>query len=64
MAFDVAVAEEIWTAKYRFKTDDGKGDGSFAETAERVARAIAEAEAPEQRRRQPGWPSFTKSTGS
>lgn len=47
--FDVALAEEIWTAKYRFKPDEGEGDGSFAETAERVARAVASAEAPEQR---------------
>ena len=50
MAFEVALAEEIWTAKYRFTTDDGEGDRSFAETAERVARAVAEAEAPEQRK--------------
>lgn len=49
MAFEVAIAEEIWTAKYRFKTDAGGGDGTFEETAERVADAIAEAEAPEQR---------------
>ena len=49
MAFEVALAEEIWTAKYRFKPSVGEGDGSFAETAGRVARAVAEAEAPEQR---------------
>lgn len=47
--FDVALAEEIWTAKYRFRPDEGEGDGSFAETAERVVRAVASAEAPEQR---------------
>ena len=47
--FEVALAEEIWTAKYRFKTRDGEGDGSFEETAERVARAVAEAEASELR---------------
>lgn len=47
--FEVALAEEIWTAKYRFKSDTGKGDESFAETAQRVARASAAAEAPEQR---------------
>jgi len=47
--FDVAVAEEIWTAKYRFKTAEGEGDGSFAETAARVAKAVAAAEAPEVR---------------
>src|SRR5690348_15460725 len=49
MGFEVALAEEIWTAKYRFKTDDGEGDSSFAQTAERVARAVAAAEAPEVR---------------
>ena len=30
MSFDVALAEEIWIAKYRFKTDEGSGDDSFA----------------------------------
>ena len=35
--FDVALAEEIWAAKYRFRADDGAGDSSFAETAARVA---------------------------
>jgi ribonucleoside-diphosphate reductase alpha chain len=49
LMFDVALAEEIWTAKYRFKADDGAGDSSFAETAARVARAVAGAEAPGQR---------------
>ncbi|HWI75614.1 MAG TPA: ribonucleotide reductase N-terminal alpha domain-containing protein, partial [Sphingomicrobium sp.] len=48
MSFDVALAEEIWTAKYRFKTADS-GDDSFAATAARVARAVAAAEAPEAR---------------
>jgi ribonucleoside-diphosphate reductase alpha chain len=48
MSFEVALAEEIWTSKYRFKSDSG-GDSTFAETAARVAKAIAEAEAPEQR---------------
>ena len=47
MAFDVALAEEIWTAKYRFTKSDGDGDSSFDETAARVARAVAAAEAPE-----------------
>ena len=47
--FDVALAEEIWTAKYRFAPAEGEGDRSFAETAERVARAVALAEAPELR---------------
>jgi ribonucleoside-diphosphate reductase alpha chain len=49
MGFEVALAEEIWTAKYRFKTSEGEGDGSFEETAARVARAVAGAEPPEQR---------------
>jgi len=49
MSFDVALAEEIWTAKYRFKTGEGTGDSSFAETARRVASAVAAAEAPEVR---------------
>ena len=50
--FDVALAEEIWTAKYRFRPDEGEGDRSFAETAARVARAVALAESPELR---PAW---------
>ena len=50
MGFDVALAEEIWTAKYRFRPDEGEGDSSFAETAARVARAIAAAEAPAARK--------------
>ena len=49
MSFEVALAEEIWTSKYRFKTDQGEGDSSFAETAARVARAVAAAEAPDVR---------------
>jgi ribonucleoside-diphosphate reductase alpha chain len=49
MSFEVALAKEIWTAKYRFKTDEGRGDGSFSETADRVARAVAAVEPPEHR---------------
>lgn len=49
MSFDVALAEEIWTAKYRFRTEHGRGDTSFPETAARVARAVALSEAPEER---------------
>ena len=49
MPFDVALAEEIWTAKYRFAPAEGEGDASFAHTAERVARAVAAAEAPKRR---------------
>ncbi len=44
--FDVALAEEIWTAKYRFRTEGEGGDASFAETAARVAHAVAGAESP------------------
>lgn len=49
MTFEVALAEEIWTAKYRFRTTEGEGDGSFGETAARVAKAVSTAEAPEHR---------------
>jgi ribonucleoside-diphosphate reductase alpha chain len=49
MSFDVALAEEIWTAKYRFAPAEGGGDESFAATAARVAAAVAEAEAPSLR---------------
>jgi ribonucleoside-diphosphate reductase alpha chain len=49
MGFDVALAEEIWTAKYRFTTDGGNCDSTFAETAARVAKALAIAEAPDVR---------------
>lgn len=49
MSFDIAIAEDIWTSKYRFAPDSGEGDSSFAETAARVARAVAEAEAPDVR---------------
>ena len=51
MGFDVALAEEIWTAKYRFKTDESEGDANFSETAARVARAVAAAETPDVRMR-------------
>ena len=47
--FDVALAEEIWTAKYRFRAVDGSGDSTFGETAARVARAVASSEAHERR---------------
>jgi len=49
LMFDVALAEEIWTAKYRFKTKDGSGDSSFAETSARVAGAVASVEPADQR---------------
>lgn len=49
MGFDVALAEEVWAAKYRFVPQDGAPDEDFTATAARVARACAEAEAPESR---------------
>ena len=52
MKFDAAIAEEIWTAKYRFLPPSGGGDDSFDATARRVAVAVAEAEKPEV---QPEW---------
>ena len=48
MAFANVLAEEIWTAKYRFQAPDG-GDQDYAATIDRVADAVAQAEAPEQR---------------
>jgi ribonucleoside-diphosphate reductase alpha chain len=48
MAFANDLAEEIWTAKYRYKAADG-GDQDYAATIARVAAAVAEAEAPENR---------------
>jgi ribonucleoside-diphosphate reductase alpha chain len=49
MNFDVAIAEEIWEAKYRFVPREGAPDEDFTGTAARVARAVAEAEVVEQR---------------
>ncbi len=49
MAFANVLAEEIWTAKYRFKTPDGDGDSDFAATIARVSNAIAEAEPGDRR---------------
>jgi hypothetical protein len=49
VAFDVALAEEIWTAKYRYVPREGEPEEDFTGTASRVARAVAEAEAPEAR---------------
>jgi len=46
MGFEVALAEDIWTAKYRFLPPDGDGDANFAATAARVASAVALAEQP------------------
>jgi ribonucleoside-diphosphate reductase alpha chain len=49
MEFDNALAEEIWTAKYRFRPAPDEGDSSFGETVDRVAAAVAAVEAPEAR---------------
>ncbi len=47
--FANVLAQEIWTAKYRFRSPDGGGDDDFAATIARVSNAIAEVEVPEQR---------------
>jgi len=49
MAFDIPLAAEIWTAKYRFAPDAGGGDASVEDSWRRVAEAIAEAEPIEAR---------------
>ena len=49
MAFDSPLAGEIWNGKYRFKPRDGGGDDSVAASWDRIAAAIAEAEAPKAR---------------
>jgi ribonucleoside-diphosphate reductase alpha chain len=46
MAFDNPLAAEIWTSKYRFRAPDGGGDAAIEATWDRVAAAVAEAEAP------------------
>jgi ribonucleoside-diphosphate reductase alpha chain len=52
MSFDIAIAEDIWTSKYRFQpASGGSGDHDFGATAARVAKAVAEAEAPDGRHR-------------
>jgi len=49
MAFENALAEEIWTAKYRFVAPDGESDRGIDATIARVARAVAQAETPKLR---------------
>ena len=49
MGFEVALAEEIWSAKYRFAPREGDADEDFAATVDRVSEAVAEAEPPDQR---------------
>lgn len=48
MAFDNPLAGEIWSSKYRLKTQDGGGDASVEATWDRVASALARAEAPDR----------------
>jgi ribonucleoside-diphosphate reductase alpha chain len=51
--FDTALAEQIWTKKYRFQPPEGGGDADVQATWARVARAIAANDAPaEQARRE------------
>ena len=47
MAFDNPLAREIWASKYRFNASSG-GDASLSATWDRIAGALAEAEAPTQ----------------
>jgi ribonucleoside-diphosphate reductase alpha chain len=45
MRFDVTLAEEIWSAKYRFAPPEGCADEDYGATVDRVAAAVAAAEA-------------------
>ena len=49
MAFDNPLAGEIWSSKYRYKAPEGVGDADIQQTWRRIARALAEAEAPSRR---------------
>ncbi|HEY0649336.1 adenosylcobalamin-dependent ribonucleoside-diphosphate reductase [Phenylobacterium sp.] len=49
MAFDNPLAGEVWSSKYRFKSREGGGDADLEATRDRVASALAQAEAPERR---------------
>ncbi len=51
MTFDVTLAEEIWTAKYRFTPSEGDADEDYGATIMRVATALAEAEPAKKRAR-------------
>ena len=44
MFFDTALAQEIWSAKYRYSSPAGGSDHDYAATIARVAGAIAKAE--------------------
>jgi ribonucleoside-diphosphate reductase alpha chain len=49
MAFDAAIASEIWSAKYRFAPPQGEPEPDVSATWARVASALAEAERPQDR---------------
>lgn len=50
MSFDVPIAQDIWSAKYRFSGNETyAGDTDFTDTARRVAKAAAEAESQSDR---------------
>ena len=49
MLFELDLANDIWAAKYRYAPATGNGDQGFADTALRVAEAVAQAEAPQVR---------------
>ena len=50
MSFDVPIAQDIWSAKYRFSGNEAyAGDTDFTDTARRVAKAAAEAESQSDR---------------
>ncbi len=51
MPFDAGIASEIWSAKYRFAPPDGPPESGVDASWARVAAAIAEAEAPRDRKR-------------
>ena len=45
MQFTNVLAEEIWSAKYRYRSPDGAGDEDYAATISRVSAAVAGNEA-------------------
>ena len=48
VTFNNQLAEDIWTAKYRYVSPGGEQDGSYRQTVARVARAVAQAEEKQQ----------------
>lgn len=49
MNFRNPLAEEIWVAKYRFVSTTGERERDYRQTAERVAKAVAQAEPKQDR---------------